>query len=66
MIENKLGHKIEATTRDELVDLGEICNLLKDKIGKVDDYCEKSKFEQASEEDAQEINDSQKKLFAKS
>lgn len=68
MLENKLGHKIEATTRDELIDLGEIYNSLKDKIGKVEDYFEKPKAAESApinEEEAEKINDAQKKLFNK-
>lgn len=67
MIEIKLGHKIEATTRDELVDLGEIYNSLKDNMGKVSDYFEKPKADTppATEEDAEAVNEAQKKLFNK-
>lgn len=65
MIEKRLGHKMEATTREELVDLGEIFNSLKDKIGKVEDYFEKPKNETppADEKDAEAVNEAQKKLF---
>jgi hypothetical protein len=65
MIEARLGHKMEATTREELIDLGEIFNSLKDKIGKVEDYFEKPKAEKpvATEEEGQEINERQQKLF---
>jgi hypothetical protein len=66
MIEKRLDHKIEATTREELIDLGEIFNALKDKIGKVEDYFDKPKNEgsAATEEDAQAVNQAQNKLFA--
>jgi len=68
MIEKRLDHKMEATTREELIDLGEIFNSLKDKIGKVEDYFEKPKAAatpEAGEEDSKAVNEAQKKLFGK-
>jgi hypothetical protein len=68
MIEKRLGHKMEAMTREQLIDLGEIFNAIKDKIGKVEDYFEKPKIEMpvAGEEDSQAVNEAQKKLFKRS
>lgn len=66
MIEKRLGHTMETTTREELIDLGEIFNSLKDKIGKVDDYFERPKGAEkpeVSEEEAEAVNEAQKKLF---
>jgi len=68
MLEKKLDHKIEATTREELVELGSIYNSLKDKISKVDDWFEKPKATETApitEEEAQNLNEAQKKLFNK-
>jgi hypothetical protein len=59
---------MEAMTREQLIDLGEIFNAIKDKIGKVEDYFEKPKIEMpvAGEEDSQAVNEAQKKLFKRS
>lgn len=67
MLEAKLGHKIEVTVADELVDLLGIWNSLKDKMSKVEDHFERPKVEApaATEEDAEAVNEAQKKLFNK-
>lgn len=67
MIEKRLGHKIDATNVHEVIQLGKIFNSLKDNMAKVEDFFEKPKAEAtpASEEEAKEIEEKQKKLFAK-
>lgn len=64
MIEKKLNHKIEATSIQELVNLGKIYTALRDKMGNIEDFFDVPKVqEQASDETAEELNEKQKKLF---
>jgi hypothetical protein len=65
MIEKRFNHSIEAVDVHELVALGKIFNSLRDNMAKIEDFFEKPKAEQpaATEEEGQEINEAQKKLF---
>lgn len=67
MIEKRFNHIIDAIDVHELVALGKIFNSLRDNMGKVEDYFEKPKAETppATEEDAEVVNEAQKKLFNK-
>ena len=65
MIEKRFNHKIEAIDVHELVALGKIFNSLRDNMAKIEEFFEKPKAEIISgEEDAEAINEAQKKLFA--
>jgi len=66
MIEKRFNHKIKAIDVHELVALGKIFNSLRDNMAKIEDYFEKPQIETlpATEEDAQAVNEAQKKLFA--
>lgn len=67
MIEKRFNHKIEAIDVHELVALGKIFNSIRDNMAKIEDFFEKPKSEQpvANEEDAEAVNEAQKKLFNK-
>lgn len=67
MIEKRFNHKIDAIDVHELVALGKIFNSLRDNMAKIEDFFEKPKAEQkaANEEDAEAVNEAQKKLFDK-
>lgn len=65
MIEKRFNHKIEAIDVHELVALGKIFNSLRDNMAKIEEFFEKPKAEIiAGEEDAEAVNEAQKKLFA--
>jgi len=66
MIEKRFNHKIEAIDVHELVALGKIFNSLRDNMAKIEEFFEKPKAETSpiSEEDAEAVNEAQKKLFA--
>lgn len=64
MIEKRFNHKIEAIDVHELVALGKIFNSLRDNMAKIEEFFEKPKTEIiATEEDAEAVNEAQKKLF---
>ena len=64
MIEKRLNHKIEATNVHELLALGKIFTSLRDNMAKVEDFFELPKVATvATEENAEEVNERQKKLF---
>ena len=66
MIEKRFNHKIETIDVHELVALGKIFNSLRDNMAKIEDFFEKPKVEiVAGEEDAEAVNEAQKKLFEK-
>ena len=66
MIEKRFNHKIEAIDVHELVALGKIFNSLRDNMAKIEEFFEKPKVEIiAGEEDAEAVNEAQKKLFEK-
>jgi len=67
MIEKRFNHKIDAIDVHELVALGKIFNSLRDNMAKIEDFFEKPKAEmpKVAEEESQEINQQQQKLFTK-
>ena len=66
MIEKRFNHKIEVIDVHELVALGKIFNSLRDNMAKIEEFFEKPKVEIiAAKEDAEAVNEAQKKLFEK-